>query len=39
MLRREGCTEMQGYAFSEPRPATEIERLLNGGLTKSRAVA
>lgn len=27
-IRSEGCTEMQGFLFSEPRPAREIERLL-----------
>jgi diguanylate cyclase (GGDEF)-like protein len=39
ILRHEGCTEMQGYAFSEPRPASEVERLLDNGLARSRAVA
>jgi EAL domain-containing protein (putative c-di-GMP-specific phosphodiesterase class I) len=28
MLRKEGCTEMQGFLFSEPLPAPEIDRLL-----------
>ena len=28
MVREEGCTEMQGYFFSPPRPIKEIERLL-----------
>lgn len=27
-LRHEGCTEVQGYLFSEPRPAKEIPSLL-----------
>ncbi len=27
-LRNEGCTEVQGYLFSEPRPAREIPGLL-----------
>ncbi len=27
-LRREGCTEVQGYLFSKPRPASEIAELL-----------
>ena len=26
-IRAEGCTEMQGFLFSPPRPASEIERL------------
>ena len=26
-VRAEGCTEMQGYFFSPPRPIGEIERL------------
>jgi EAL domain-containing protein (putative c-di-GMP-specific phosphodiesterase class I) len=28
IVRREGCTEMQGYLFSPAGPATEIARLL-----------
>jgi diguanylate cyclase (GGDEF)-like protein len=28
MVREEGCTEMQGYFFSPPRPIKDIERLL-----------
>ena len=28
MVRTLGCTEMQGFVFSPPRPAAEIERLL-----------
>jgi len=27
-LRKEGCTEVQGYLYSQPKPATEIEPLL-----------
>jgi predicted signal transduction protein with EAL and GGDEF domain len=27
-VRKEGCTEMQGYFFSPPRPIKDIERLL-----------
>ena len=29
LLRAEGCTEVQGYLFSPPRPAAEIEALLS----------
>jgi predicted signal transduction protein with EAL and GGDEF domain len=31
LLRLEGCTEVQGYLFSPPRPAAEVERLLSQG--------
>jgi EAL domain-containing protein (putative c-di-GMP-specific phosphodiesterase class I) len=27
-IRREGCTEVQGYFISPPRPANEVEALL-----------
>jgi EAL domain-containing protein (putative c-di-GMP-specific phosphodiesterase class I) len=33
LLRREGCTQAQGYLFSPPRPADEVETML----TKARA--
>jgi len=26
-VREEGCTEMQGYLFSPPRPLAEVQRL------------
>jgi diguanylate cyclase (GGDEF)-like protein/PAS domain S-box-containing protein len=28
LLRTEGCTEVQGYLFSPPRPAAEVEKIL-----------
>jgi diguanylate cyclase (GGDEF)-like protein len=39
MLRAEGCTEVQGFIFSPPRPAREIEKLLRDFRGRSRAVA
>ena len=38
LLRLEGCTEVQGYLFSPPRPASEVERLLSAK-SQQRAVA
>jgi diguanylate cyclase (GGDEF)-like protein len=35
LLRREGCTQAQGYLFSKPRPAAEVENML----ARSRASA
>ena len=29
LLRREGCTQAQGYLFSKPRPAAEVEEMLS----------
>jgi EAL domain-containing protein (putative c-di-GMP-specific phosphodiesterase class I) len=29
-VRRDGCTEIQGYYFSPPRPAAEVFRLVDG---------
>jgi len=29
LLRREGCTQAQGYLFSQPRPAADVERMLS----------
>ena len=37
LLRLEGCTQAQGYLFSTPRPADEVERLLSG--SRASAVA
>jgi diguanylate cyclase (GGDEF)-like protein/PAS domain S-box-containing protein len=31
LLRKEGCTEVQGYLFSAPRPAAEVEKMLSDG--------
>ena len=38
-LKREGCTEGQGYIFSKPRPAEEVHILLANDAAKSEAVA
>ena len=29
LLRREGCTQAQGYLFSQPRPAADVEKMLS----------
>jgi EAL domain-containing protein (putative c-di-GMP-specific phosphodiesterase class I) len=31
LLRSEGCTEVQGYLFSGPRPAAEVKNMLSEG--------
>jgi diguanylate cyclase (GGDEF)-like protein/PAS domain S-box-containing protein len=31
LLRAEGCSEVQGYLFSPPRPASEVEKMLSKG--------
>ena len=38
-LRREGCTEAQGYFFSEARPAREVYALLAKQAVNAKAVA
>jgi EAL domain-containing protein (putative c-di-GMP-specific phosphodiesterase class I) len=38
LLRELGCTEMQGYVFSAPKPAAELRRLL-APLEKARIPA
>ena len=38
-VRIEGCTEVQGYFFSPPRPAAEIAQLLANHGRLARAVA
>jgi EAL domain-containing protein (putative c-di-GMP-specific phosphodiesterase class I) len=37
LLRREGCNQAQGYLFSQPRPASEVERMLSGEATSAVA--
>ena len=39
ILRRLGCTQMQGYLFSTPKPAAEARRLLGARLEAATAVA
>ena len=40
LLRTEQCTEVQGYLFSKPRPACEVEAMLRQiGLANQRSVA
>jgi diguanylate cyclase (GGDEF)-like protein len=39
LLRALGCTEMQGYLFSQPKPAAEIKRLFFSHLERAAAVA
>jgi diguanylate cyclase (GGDEF)-like protein len=38
-LRKEGCNEVQGYFFSRPRPAAEIDGLLGALQPKLKAIA
>ena len=38
-LKREGCTEAQGYFFSRPKPAAEIHKLLSEGRVIAKAAA
>jgi diguanylate cyclase (GGDEF)-like protein/PAS domain S-box-containing protein len=39
LLRQLGCTEMQGYLFSAPKPAAELRSLLAARGEKARAIA
>jgi diguanylate cyclase (GGDEF)-like protein len=38
-MRAEGCTEVQGYFFSRPVPASEVARLLSGFQKREKAAA
>jgi EAL domain-containing protein (putative c-di-GMP-specific phosphodiesterase class I) len=38
MLRALGCTEMQGYLFSPPKPASEVRKLFGPGDASCRAL-
>ena len=38
-LEQEGCTEAQGYFFSEPKPARDVLKLLSKQLETAKAVA
>ena len=37
LLRREGCTQAQGYLFSKPRPASEVAMMLEGPRLRASA--
>jgi len=39
LLRKLGCTEMQGYLFSAPKPAAEVHRILSAAHANAIAVA
>jgi len=38
-VREEGCTEMQGYLFSPPRPLSEVHRLFLERMEESASAA
>ena len=38
-MREEGCSEVQGYFYSRPVPASEIAQLLAGFEEQGRAAA
>jgi EAL domain-containing protein (putative c-di-GMP-specific phosphodiesterase class I) len=38
-VRALGCTEMQGYLFSPPKPARELARLLRWGVEETAGAA
>ncbi|AMA59205.1 bifunctional diguanylate cyclase/phosphodiesterase [Bradyrhizobium sp. CCGE-LA001] len=37
LLRREGCTQAQGYLFSKPRPASDVAMMLEGPRLRASA--
>jgi EAL domain-containing protein (putative c-di-GMP-specific phosphodiesterase class I) len=37
LLRTEGCNEVQGFLFSRPRPAQDVETMLSYGLERGAA--
>ncbi|RZN07099.1 bifunctional diguanylate cyclase/phosphodiesterase [Bradyrhizobium genosp. SA-3] len=37
LLRREGCTQAQGYLFSKPRPASDVAMMLDGPRLRASA--
>jgi EAL domain-containing protein (putative c-di-GMP-specific phosphodiesterase class I) len=39
LLRGFGCTEMQGYLFSAPKPTEEVRKILFAHRTRPAAVA
>ena len=39
VLRKLGCTQMQGYLFSRPRPVVEVGELIGAGSAATTAVA
>jgi len=39
LIRREGCTEVQGFYFSPPRPASELVELMGSRIRKENRVA
>ncbi|MGY4628269.1 bifunctional diguanylate cyclase/phosphodiesterase [Bradyrhizobium sp. USDA 4486] len=38
MLRNLGCTEMQGYLFSAPKPAADVRKLFGPGVASPKAL-
>jgi EAL domain-containing protein (putative c-di-GMP-specific phosphodiesterase class I) len=38
-LKREGCTEAQGFFFSRPKPASEISKLLRSHSVTAKVLA